>query len=158
MTKYLFSVRGGTLPRQPSNHMQGRPLPPPPPSSSKPLSGMHSVNTQREYFRFDNLFFAEATPPPILPKKSASLAQMSGLAAPGGRTVAGGRAAPRSIPMPGSSSAPRDQWGGTGGSAAASRDQWTSSTLNVSIAITLTVYVSCKYMIMGIYRGKKKDS
>ncbi len=136
MTKYLFSVRGGTLPRQPSNHMQGRPLPPPPPSSSKPLSGMHAVYMQRENFRFDNIFFAEATPPPILPKKSASLAQMSGLAAPGGRTVAGSRAAPRSIPMPGSSSngsAPRDQWGGTASAAAASRDQWTSSTLNVSI-------------------------
>jgi len=63
--------RIGTLPRKPSNSnlainpMAGRPLPPPPPVDlkAKPLPNLGP----------------SSTPPPALPKKSASVAQMSGM-------------------------------------------------------------------------------
>ena len=68
--------RSATLPRKPStptNPMAGRPLPPPPPPGSK-----------------------TSPPPPALPKKSASVTQMSRYpASPGHRSSQPG------IPMPG---------------------------------------------------------
>lgn len=86
--------RASTLPRKPaapSNPMVGRPLPPPPPA---PAPGPGAPSLQGKP--------SGGTPPPILPKKSASLAQMSSLA----RTLP----QPKSVPMPSGGAGQRNQW------------------------------------------------